>query len=312
MSLFILNKRGSHAGNRQDQSLTLIGGDSLIGSQLLIECERTGVFVQASTRRADKVGGNHFFLDLTASQPEKHLPKNIGPILIVAAKTGLDRCDSDPTSAKVNIEAPVLLAKAALATGRRVIFVSTDSVFGGDLPFRNEYDPLRPQATYSKQKAEAEQQLGALPAWAEQGAIVRLTKVLSPNTPPILVWRKALDHGEPISPFTDMVFSPISVQFAAKSLIRIALSDHCGNFHLSGVADVTYAEFARQYVAACNGNEALVAPTTSKQAGVELLFDRRYSALNMTRTQRLTHIAPQNLDDVIMDLLATESDPKAL
>jgi dTDP-4-dehydrorhamnose reductase len=293
------------------QSLTIVGGDSLIGSQILIECEKVGVSVQASTRRTEQTGDNRFFLDLTASQPEKYLPTSSAPILIVAAKTGFDRCDSDPTSTKVNIEAPVLLAKAALAAGRRVVFVSTDSVFGGDLPFCNEYDAVMPQATYSKQKAEAEQQLSALPGWAAQGAIVRLTKVLSPNRPPIMVWRKALDHGEPIAPFTDMVFSPVSVQFAAKGLMRIALSDHCGNFHLSGATDVTYVEFACQYVAACNGNDTLVTPTTSTKAGVNLLFNRRYSALGMIRTQQSTGISAQSLTEVVMDLLATESCPKA-
>lgn len=293
------------------QSLTIVGGDSLIGGQLLIECEKAGVSVQASTRKTEQVVGNRFFLDLTVSQPAKYLPKNDSPILIVAAKTGYDRCDSEPTSAKVNIEAPVLLAKAALAVGRRVVFVSTDSVFGGDRAYCNEYDPVMPKATYSKQKAEAEQRLSELPGWAALGAIVRLTKVLAANRPPIQVWRKTLDRGEAISPFTDMVFSPISVQFAARGLMRIVLSDRCGNFHLSGTVDVTYAEFARQYVAACNGNDALVTPTTSTQAGVDLLFNRRHSALGMTRTQQMTGIAPQDSNNVVMDLLSIELDQKA-
>lgn len=294
------------------QSLTIIGGDSVIGRQLLIECGKAGVMAQASTRRAERVGPGRFFLDLTASQPAEYLPESSDPLVIVAAKTGFDICESDPTSATVNIEAPVLLARAALATGRRIIFVSTSSVFGGDLPLCNEDDEVMPQATYSKQKSEAERQLSALPGWSSQGSIVRPTKVLAPNTSPIPAWREALARGETISPFSDMVFAPVSLQFAARSLIRIALSHHCGNFHLSGAADVTYVEFARQYADAHNCDDALVVPTTSTQAGVNLLFSRRYSALGMLRTQQLTNIAPQDMSDVVSDLLQAEQSLKAV
>lgn len=294
------------------RSLTIIGGDSVIGRQLLIECAKVGVTAQASTRRAERVRPGRFFLDLTASQPADYLPEGNNPILIVAAKTGFDICENDPTSETVNVEAPVKLAKAALAAGRRVIFVSTSSVFGGDLPFCNEDDEVMPQATYSNQKAEAERQLSALPGWSAQGSIVRPTKVLAPSTSPLPAWREALGRGKTISPFSDMVLSPISIQFAARSLIRIALSHHCGNFHLSGDADVTYVEFARQYASAHNSDEALVVPTTSTQAGINLLFHRRYGALGMIRTQRLTNIAPQKMSDVVADLLQAEQSLKAV
>lgn len=288
------------------QSLTIIGGDSEIGKQLLIECERIGVVVQASTRIPARVGSGHFFLDLTAPQPAEYLPESNNPILILAAKTGFDRCESDIASATINIEAPVLLAKAALDAGRRIIFVSTSSVFGGDLALCNEDDGVMPQATYSKQKAEAERQLIALPGWSSLGSIVRLTKVLAPSTSPIPVWRDALSRGESISPFSDMVFAPVSLQFAARSLIRIALSHHCGNFHLSGAADVTYVDFARQYVDAHNYDGSLIVPTTATQAGVNLLFSRRYSALGMIRTQQLMNIAPQSMINVVKELLQAE------
>lgn len=294
------------------QSLTIVGGDSVIGRQILIECEKVGVTAQASTRRAERVGPGRFFLDLTAEWPAENLPESSDPILIVAAKTGFDICENDPTSATVNVEASVKLAKVALATGRRIIFVSTSSVFGGDLPLCNEDDEVMPQATYSKQKAEAERQLSALPGWSSQGSIVRPTKVLAPSTSPIPAWREALGRGEPISPFSDMVFAPISIQFAARSLIRIALSPHCGNFHLSGAADVTYLEFARRYVEAYSLSDILVVPTTAAQAGIGPLFSRRYSALGMIRTQRLTNIAPQNMSDVVTDLMQAEQSLKVV
>lgn len=290
----------------RERSLVVIGGDSLIGEQVLTDCAKLGVATQASTRRAERIGSGRFFLDLTSSHPEEHLPDNLSPILIVAAITGFAACDTDTTSATVNLDAPVVLVRAALAAGRRVVYVSTNSVFGGDVPFCNEDDNVNPEATYSKQKAEAERQLRALAGWSSNGAVVRLTKVLSPNTSPIQAWRRALGRGEPISPFSDMVFAPISLQFAARSLIQLAMSSLCGNFHVSGASDISYAEFALHYVAAKNFDPRLVLPTTVAKAGFNLLFRPAYSALGTTRTQQLANVAPQSLRSVVEDLLQAE------
>ena len=298
--------------NKEECSLVIVGGDSLIGRQLLIECAKIGIATQASTRRNAGVSCDRFFLDLAAPRPEQYLPKNSHPILIVAAQTSYDACENNPASAKINIDAPLLLASAALTAGRRVIFVSTNSVFGGNLPLCNEDDKVMPQAAYSKQKAEAEQRLSALPRWSSHGSIVRLTKVLSPSTPPIAAWREALSRGEPILPFSDMIFSPISIQFAARSLIQVALSHHCGNFHFSGSSDLTYAEFAYRYVEMQKLSPDLVIPTTAAHAGVHLLFNPRYSSLGMTRTQQLMGTFPQRLSDVINDLLQAEKNNESV
>jgi dTDP-4-dehydrorhamnose reductase len=288
-------------------SLVVVGGDSAIGRQLSIEAENAGLAVVQTTRRIETVGENRVFLDLEDPTPERFLPPGAGGVVILAARTGYDACEKDGLSEKINIEAPVSLAKAALAQGRRVVFVSSSSVFGGDLPFCNEYDLVAPpSAVYSLQKSEVERRLNALFQWDKLGGVVRLTKVLAPNSSPIRAWRESLARGEFISPFSDMVFAPISVQYAARNLIRIALSEHCGNFHLSNAADINYVAFARQYVAAHNGDIELIVPTTSELAGTSLFYGRRYSALGMVRTQQLIGIVPQKMDEVISDLLGAE------
>jgi dTDP-4-dehydrorhamnose reductase len=287
-------------------ALLIVGADSVIGRQLCIECGKAGIAVQASTRRTESLSHSRFFLDLEAESPEKYLPEGLDPVIIVAARTRFDACEIDQTSAQVNVAAPLKLAECALKAGRRVVFLSTSSVFGGDLPFCNEDDVVMPQAAYSRQKVEAERHLRELPGWAAQGAIVRLSKVLAPDTSPIAAWRDALACGRPISPFSDMVFAPVSVQYAAKALIEIAQSAHAGNFHLSGAADLSYVEFARKYTAAHHCEQALVVPITSTQAGIDLLFSRRYGALGMRRTRHLTGIAAQDMEEVIADLLLAE------
>jgi dTDP-4-dehydrorhamnose reductase len=84
------------------------------------------------------------------------------------------------------------------------------------------------------------------------------------------------------------------------------MSPLCGNFHVSGAGDITYAEFALHYVAAKKLDSGLVVPTTAAKAGVNLLFSPTCSALGTTRTQQLVNIAPQSLSSVVEDLLQAE------
>ena len=169
----------------------------MIGKQMALVCRTRGVAVLASTRSSKTPGPGQFFLDLTTPNSADQLPDGDGPIVILAALTGYKECDAMPAlAAMVNVDAPVNLARAALNAGRRVVFVSSSSVFGGDIPNCREDDPVKPQAVYSAQKAETEQHLRSLPNWNSLGVVVRLTKVLAPNTAPLPAWRKALAGGE--------------------------------------------------------------------------------------------------------------------
>ncbi len=220
-------------------------------------------------------------------------------MVIAAARTGLEACESDPHSATVNVEAPLALAARAMTEGRRVIFISSDAVFDGRRPFCDEEHPASPLTAYGRQKVEAERCLRLLPGWDTLGAVVRLTKVVSGDMPLLRAWQESLDHGRTIAPFSDLVFAPVSMRFAVTGLLQIAMSSYGGTMHLSGAADMSYADFARRWVVAQGLDSALVEATTSRQAGIRLLHSPRHCALGMARTQGLTGIMPHVAQSVI-------------
>jgi len=155
------------------------------------------------------------------------------------------------------------------------------------------------------QKAQAEYALSeALSDQSDAWCIVRLTKVLAPHTPPLPHWSRDLSAGRPIHPFADLIFAPISCQFAARALVRVAEARLPGRFHLSGKENLSYADFAIQTVAAMGLPAELVQPTTAVAAGVRIAFQPRFSALGMARTEARLDIAPQPADSVVADLLA--------
>lgn len=285
-------------------AVLIVGADSLVGAATAQTYRDQHRRVYGTTRRRENVSRERPFLDLidaAAFSP----PPDVDTAILCAAITPYGKCESDPAAFEVNVYGPAQLASKLAAAGIFVVYLSSNTVFGGDRPFCNEDDPLSPGFPYAQQKAEAERGLSeALRDHPQAWCIVRLTKVLAPHIPPLPDWRRDLDEGRPIHPFTDLIFAPISRQFAARSLIRIADARLPGCFHLSGKENLSYADFAIQTVAAMGLPSELVQPTTAVAAGVKIAFQPRFSALGMARTQAQLDIAPQPADSVVADLLA--------
>lgn len=284
--------------------LLVVGGDSLVGTAVALHAAACGIPVVRTTRRQERVDRGTVYLDL--AQPDVFLcPEGIGTAVIAAAVTPYQRCATDPLAQRVNVSAPAVLAARLAARGVFVVYLSSNTVFGGERPFCNEDDEIAPRFPYAEQKAGGELALqAALREHPESWCTVRLTKVLAPSVPPLPGWERQLASGECIRPFTDLVFAPVSRQYVAAALVRIAQSHLPGRFHLSGQDNVSYAAFARALVAAHGLSPDRVQPTTAAAAGVSTAFQPRYSALGMARTQRSLGLVPQPLASVVQDLLA--------
>lgn len=75
-----------------------------------------------------------------------------------AAYTAVDRAEEEPDMAlELNARAPLLLARRCLATGTRLMHISTDYVFDGSSsrPY-TEDDPVSPLGVYGRTKREGE------------------------------------------------------------------------------------------------------------------------------------------------------------
>jgi dTDP-4-dehydrorhamnose reductase len=286
------------------RGVLIVGVDSLVGAATAQAFRDRGRPVYGTTRRRETVSDERLFLDL--SDPAAfRVPPDIDAAVICAAVTPYGQCETDPAAFDVNVQGPARLAGKLANAGVFVVYLSSNTVFGGNRPYCNEDDPVTPGFPYAEQKAQAEYALSeALSDQSDAWCIVRLTKVLAPHTPPLPHWSRDLSAGRPIHPFADLIFAPISCQFAARSLVRVAEARLPGRFHLSGKENLSYADFAIQTVAAMGLPAELVQPTTAVAAGVRIAFQPRFSALGMARTQARLDISPQPADSVVADLLA--------
>lgn len=283
--------------------ILVLGADSSVGSCVLSEARQLGFECLGTSRRTDVCGGK-INLDLLQPQTwEESFAWKPSVVIGCLAISNLKECEGNPQSRVVNVTAICELLDRFGRNGARTIFLSTNSVFGGDRDHGGEDEPVAPKLAYSRQKAEAERSFladAAQRGGARNASVVRLTRVLTPSVAPFPMWTKDLLSGKKIEAFTDFVFSPISCRYAARGLLRIGEADEGGVFHLSGEDDVSYFDFAE--LLARYFKRGGVRPATAVARGVDLLFKPSYSALGMARTSRLLGIQPQQPSSVIAEL----------
>jgi dTDP-4-dehydrorhamnose reductase len=289
----------SGAGQR-GSTVLVVGADGLVGGELFRRFRARGPTVGTS-RRADS---EFLKLDLAEAAAGWQLPGQVSIAFLCAAVTSLQSCRENPAASKrVNVTNTVALAEQLVASGGRVVFLSTGLVFDGSQPFWRESDAVNPRCEYGRQKAEAERALVALGA---NVAVVRLAKVVAPGMPLFLRWAEELRAGRSIRPFSDYVMSPISLTFVAQALGQLAARWTPGFLHVGADADVSYADAAARLAVRLGANANLVQPTTSRAAGVDLEIVPQFTTLDTTRLRTelglATPSATRSLDDCFASL----------
>jgi dTDP-4-dehydrorhamnose reductase len=282
----------SVSGNKND-SVLIVGADGTIGRSLAAAFEAAGKTVWQTTRHRHRVCGRRILLDLSQDVAHWSLPPApISTAILCAAVTSLESCRLDPESSRqVNVVGTIALARRLVEAGAFVVFLSTNLVFAGETPFAKPTDPVNPRTEYGRQKAEVEAQLLA---WEEQIAIVRFSKVLSPDMPLFQGWIRDLKAGKVIHPFSDMVMAPVSLAFAVKVLLEVTERRVPGIFHVSAMQDVSYAAAAQHIARKLGADMELVQPTSYRESGVS--FAPLNTSLDSSRLVDLGLRAPHARD----------------
>ena len=130
-----------------------------------------GMLAKSVRKRLEK--GNELIctdvsdLDITDLEAVKNKVAEIHPEYIIncAAYTAVDKAEENYELAdKINGDGPTNLAKAAKSTGAKLVHISTDYVFGGDLDVSKDYkedDPKAPVTVYGKTKLHGEEGIEA-------------------------------------------------------------------------------------------------------------------------------------------------------
>jgi dTDP-4-dehydrorhamnose reductase len=192
-------------------------------------------------------------------------------------------------AAAVNADGAACVAAAAHAAGARLIHLSSDAIFRGDLgrPLRED-DAPDPVTPYGATKAAAEVAVAA----AHPGALLVRTSLLygGPGHAPGPHEQVALAvaRGEQaMTFFDDEIRCPVQVDDLAAALVELAGTTRAGPLHVAGADAVDRATFARLVVAAAGLDPAPIAsgPRGADRSGDCTLDCRAAQVLLRTRVR---------------------------
>jgi len=222
--------------------ILIVGGDSLIGSELMNQNKFPNWHVIGTTRRKEITSKNRIYLDLeTFNSLETDIIYDVA--IICAGITSKTTCEQDPKRCKlINVDNTLKLIDTLYKIGTHIIFLSTNAVFDGYKQYSTVYDLPSPKSFYGKYKLLVEKHiLTYMPA---KSAVLRLTKVISNDTLFLKNWDNNISHGKLIEAYTDVYLSPINLVTVIETLLYFINKKPYGLYHLGGAKELSYYQYA--------------------------------------------------------------------
>lgn len=214
----------------------------------------------------------------------------IGVCINCAAYTAVDRAEDEPElAARINTQAPQILAETCLRHDALLVHLSTDYVFDGNgtTPYRVD-DPVNPQSVYGSTKAEGERLI------RESGCkhvIVRTAWLYSSTGKNFVKTMLNLGDTRPeINVVNDQRGCPTWAHDLAQALV--ALMDHYGTepvhetFHFTNEGNITWYDFACA-IMEIGEKHCQVNPITTDQYPAKA-HRPAYSVLDLSKIKQVT------------------------
>ena len=203
--------------------ILVIGSNGQLGRELLTRGKETDDIIGA--RRTPEVEDNGSFrIDLESEESIHRVvfESEADVVINAAAMTDVDGCERDPKMAElVNATAPMKISEACREIGSRMIQISTDYVFDGEIGMYNEEEDTSPIQEYGKSKLNGER--AVIDILGSDAAIVRTSVVFSDKTNNFVTWVvESLRRGDELKIVDDQYVSPTSTKFLSDSALRLA------------------------------------------------------------------------------------------
>ena len=218
----------------------IVGSDGLIGKSLSRYFVQTGSSVLETTRRSETISKERIYLDLSKDPGNWDYPPDISVAFICAGITSLKTCrEKLALSRIVNVTNTVKLARRLMQNEIRIIYLSTNLVFDGNVPHSRIDQPVSPKTEYGKQKVEAEK---ILLSEGDLVTILRLTKIIDSQKRLFSDWVQDLRSNDSIYPISGKCFSPLPIDYVLKVVNYLSVQGRQGIVQISGERDVTYED----------------------------------------------------------------------
>ena len=185
-------------------------------------------------------------------------------VIHCAAYTAVDRAEDDEENCrKVNADGTENIAVACEKLRAKMLYVSTDYVYGGDgeAPFETD-SPTNPKNVYGVTKLEGEK---AVMKYIDKFFIVRTSWVFGINGSNFVKTMLRLgDEKESLNVVCDQVGSPTYTPDLARLICDLIVTEKCGIYHGTNENFCSWAEFAAE-IMKLGGKKTVINPVPSSE-----------------------------------------------
>ncbi len=247
--------------------LLVLGGSGLVGSAFIDFAKNDyDIFFSYNKNEIKIPNTKSFKINLLNDNNKiETIIKNYNPdiVLHTVAHSNLDLCETDHyITDKLHIDLTQKIANVCVSINSKLIFLSTDAVFEGQLNKRySEEDITNPINYYGKTKLQAEK----IVLDASLNNTVLRTSV-------IYGWHKKsrftnwildyLKDGKQVDPFSDQINTPTLVDDLIKVILKIMDNNISGLYHAAGKTCLNRYEFAILLAKKFSYNLTLIHPVT--------------------------------------------------
>lgn len=181
-------------------------------------------------------------------------------VIHAAGLTNVEVCEANPALAHhINVELAVNVAQACAKSGLKLVHISTDHLFSGELSLADEGQQTAPVNVYGRTKAEAESRI--LEAYPQTVVIRTNFYGWGPG------YRRSfsdmiigsLRARKKLTLFKDVFYTPILIEVAALAVHDLVNLKACGIFHVVGDERISKYEFGLRVAQKFDLDSSLIA-----------------------------------------------------
>ena len=214
----------------------------------------------------DDDGGNFAHLDIRYTAEVNRICRSFSADVIIhtAAMTFPEECMNNMALAReINISETENIARAAEKDKARLIFISTDRVFGGEKGGYKEDDPTGPKGHYGRTKLAGEEIVKSI---VSNYIILRLPLIYGPPSPFSSSFLGFMLDGfrnnRSLELFQDQFRTPLYVEDAGAGIkILLARPELTGLYHLGGSERINRSDFGYRMAEIFKFDPSVIRPT---------------------------------------------------
>lgn len=191
------------------------------------------------------ISTDYDILDITNLEQVRDKIVNEQPDIVIncAAHTAVDKCEEDIENAyKINAIGPKNLAIACEEIGAKLVQVSTDYVFSGEVAgARREDDLTGPQSIYGASKLLGEEYVKT---FCKKHFIIRTAWLYGEGNNFVRTMLKLAETNKELNVVGDQFGSPTSTKDLAKAIIELMQTEYYGTFHGTCEGECSWYDFA--------------------------------------------------------------------